>query len=68
MGSGLVNDYTRNPVRVALGSTLKPVDSVELHALEVSAAEKFDALTQLLRDESGRTLEIAGPNAGRSTG
>ena len=57
--AGLVNDYTRNPVRVALGSTLKPVDSVELHAFEVSTADKFDALRSLLRSENGRTLVFA---------
>lgn len=57
--AGLVSEYTRNPVRVALGSTLKPVDSVELHAFEVSVADKFDALRHLLRQEKGRTLVFA---------
>ena len=57
--AALVNDYTRNPVRIALGSTLKPVESVELHAFEVSTHDKFDALTHLLRAETGRTLVFA---------
>lgn len=57
--AGLVSEYTNNPVRVALGSTLKPVDSVELHAFEVSSADKFDALRNLLRKEKGRTLVFA---------
>ncbi|HLH07206.1 MAG TPA: DEAD/DEAH box helicase [Terriglobales bacterium] len=57
--AGLVSDYTRNPVRIALGSTLKPAESVELHAFEVSPTEKFGLLTQLLRDEQGRTLIFA---------
>jgi ATP-dependent RNA helicase RhlE len=57
--AGLVSDYTRNPVRVALGSTLKPVESVELHAFEVASADKFDALRHLLRTEKGRTLVFA---------
>jgi len=57
--AGLVNDYARDPVRVALGSTLKPVESVELHAFEVSSADKFDALRHLLRSEKGRTLVFA---------
>jgi len=30
--ASLVNDYTRDPVRVALGSTLKPAESVKLEA------------------------------------
>jgi ATP-dependent RNA helicase RhlE len=57
--AGLVSDYTSNPVRVALGSTLKPVESVELHAFEVASADKFDALCHLLRSEKGRTLVFA---------
>lgn len=54
--AGLVNDYLRNPERVAIGSTLKPVDSVELQAFEVAAADKPNALRRLLEEESGRTL------------
>ncbi len=57
--AGLVDQYTRNPVRIALGSTLKPVESIELHAFEVSLANKFDALSHLLRSEKGRTLVFA---------
>jgi len=57
--AGLVNDYMRNPVRVALGSTSKPVESVELHAFEVPAADKSDTLRRLLYDEQGQTLIFA---------
>ena len=57
--AGLVSDYSRNPVRVALGSTLKPVESVELRAFEVPSSDKFDALSHLLRKEKGRTLVFA---------
>jgi len=57
--AGLVNDYTRDPVRIALGSTLKPAESVDLQAFEVSQADKFDTLRQLLREEKGRTLIFA---------
>ena len=57
--AGLVNDYTRDPVRIALGSTLKPAESVDLQAFEVSQTDKFDTLRQLLRDEPGRTLIFA---------
>jgi len=57
--AGLVNDYMRNPVRVALGSTTKPVESVELQAFEVPAAEKSDTLRRLLYDEKGQTLIFA---------
>ena len=57
--AGLVGEYTSAPVRIALGSILKPVDSVELRAFEVVANDKFDALCHLLRSEKGRTLVFA---------
>ena len=57
--AGLVNDYMRSPVRVALGSTTKPVESVELQAFEVPAADKSDTLRRLLYDEKGQTLIFA---------
>ncbi len=57
--AALVNQYLRNPVRIALGSTLKPVASVELQAFEVSRMQKPDVLRQLLSNEKGRTLVFA---------
>ena len=54
--AGLVNEYMRNPVRVALGSVLKPAESVQLKAYEVRPAEKLDVLRQLLYAETGQTL------------
>ncbi len=54
--AGLVNDYMRDPVRVALGSVLKPAESVQLKAYEVRPGEKLDLLRQLLYSEKGQTL------------
>jgi ATP-dependent RNA helicase RhlE len=54
--AGLVNDYMRNPVRVALGSVLKPAESVKLQAFEVRPGEKLDLLRHLLYEEKGQTL------------
>jgi len=54
--AGLVNEYMRDPVRVALGSVLKPAESVELKAYEVRPGEKLDVLRQLLYAEKGQTL------------
>ena len=54
--AGLVNDYMRNPVRVALGSVLKPAESVRLKAYEVRPGEKLDLLRKLLYEEKGQTL------------
>jgi ATP-dependent RNA helicase RhlE len=57
--AGLVNDYMRSPVRVALGSTLKPAADVELHAFEVATREKGTVLRHLLQEEQGRSLIFA---------
>ena len=54
--AGLVHDYMRDPVRVALGSVLKPAESVQLKAYEVRPGEKLDVLRQLLYAEKGQTL------------
>ena len=54
--AGLVHEYMRDPVRVALGSVLKPAESVELRAYEVRPGEKLDVLRQLLYAERGQTL------------
>jgi ATP-dependent RNA helicase RhlE len=54
--AGLVNDYMCAPVRVALGSVLKPAGSVQLTAYEVRPGEKLDVLRQLLYAEEGQTL------------
>ncbi len=54
--ASLVNEYTREPVRIALGSTLKPAESVQLEAYEVRPSEKLDTLRQLLYGEKGQTL------------
>jgi ATP-dependent RNA helicase RhlE len=57
--AALVNDYLREPVRVAIGSTSKPAESVDLQAFEVPLAQKADVLRRLLYDEKGQTLIFA---------
>ena len=52
----LVRDYTRNPVRLSFGSTLKPSENVRLQAFEVADGEKPDVLYGLLSNETGRCL------------
>ncbi|HYL63887.1 MAG TPA: DEAD/DEAH box helicase [Candidatus Methylomirabilis sp.] len=52
----LVKDYTRNPVRLAFGSTLKPSENVRLQAFEVAAGGKQEALRHMLAKERGRCL------------
>ena len=55
----LVHEYTHEPVRAALGSVLKPAESVQLKAYEVRPGEKHDVLRQLLYSEPGQTLIFA---------
>jgi ATP-dependent RNA helicase RhlE len=52
----LVHDYLNNPVRVAVGSITRPVESVKLQAFEVANDQKVALLQRLLAAESGRTL------------
>lgn len=52
----LVNDYTKNPVRLAFGSTLKPSENVRLQAFEVAESRKSEMLHNLLDKETGRCL------------
>jgi len=55
----LVNDYMRNPVRLAFGSTLKPSENVHVQAFEVDAERKQEMLHRLLSKETGRCLVFA---------
>ncbi len=55
----LVSDYTRNPVRLAFGSTLKPSENVRVQAFEVAADRKQETLHRLLSKETGRCLVFA---------
>jgi len=57
--ASLVHEYMREPVRVALGSVLKPAESVQLTAYEVRPDGKMDTLRQLLYAETGQTLVFA---------
>jgi len=57
--AGLVQDCTRDPLRVAAGQVLKPVESVQLQAYEVRPTEKLDVLRQLLYSKKGQTLVFA---------
>ncbi len=57
--AGLVHDSMRDPIRVAIGSVLKPVESVRLQAYEIRPSEKSDVLRQLLYGEKGQTLIFA---------
>jgi ATP-dependent RNA helicase RhlE len=55
----LVNDYLRNPVRLAFGSTIKPSENVRVQAFEVAHDRKQEVLQRLLSREKGRCLVFA---------
>jgi len=52
----LVDDYARDAVRLAFGSTTKASESVNLLAYEVHTDQKLSLLKRLLNEETGRTL------------
>lgn len=51
-----VQSYLQNPVRVEIGSTLKPATNVKLRAFEVPSAKKQTLLEHLLQSEEGSFL------------
>jgi ATP-dependent RNA helicase RhlE len=52
----VVRDYLRNPVRIELGSVLKPAENVRLQTFEVTTDKKLPLLEHLLRSEKGSFL------------
>ena len=55
----LINDYQRNPVRLAFGSTIKPAENVRVRAIEVAHDRKQQVLQRMLNQETGRCLIFA---------
>jgi ATP-dependent RNA helicase RhlE len=55
----LVEAYVPNAVRVEVGSTDKPVESVDLHYYEVEQAAKFGLLRSMLQRQEGSFLVFA---------
>jgi ATP-dependent RNA helicase RhlE len=55
----LIDNYLKNPVRLAFGSVLKPSENVRVQALEVSHHRKQEVLEHLLAQETGRCLVFA---------
>jgi ATP-dependent RNA helicase RhlE len=55
----LVEAHVRNPVRVAVGSTTKPIEKVDLHLYEVEQDRKLGLLEKMLRHEQGSFLVFA---------
>jgi ATP-dependent RNA helicase RhlE len=52
----VVATYLKNPVRVEMGSVLKPAENVKLQTFEVTPENKLPLLEHLLRSEEGSFL------------
>ncbi|MDX2150064.1 MAG: DEAD/DEAH box helicase [Bryobacteraceae bacterium] len=55
----LIDSYVKDPVRIAIGSTTKPTEQVDLHLYEVSQDRRLSLLTHLLRQDEGSFLVFA---------
>jgi len=49
----------KNPVRITVGSTTRPADSIEMHVYEVEQDRKLGLLDMLLNNEQGSFLVFA---------
>jgi len=56
---GLLQNCTRDAVRISLGNVLKPAESVRLQVCEVPLMHKPRALRELLSEEGGKTMIFA---------
>src|SRR5260370_22906358 len=52
----LINTHLKNPVRIAIGTTPKPVDQVDLHHYELDEDRKLGQLLLMLEKETGTFL------------
>lgn len=52
----VVRDYLKDPVRIAIGSVLKPSENIELRTFEVDQEQKLPLLEHLLKEENGSFL------------
>jgi len=52
----IVRDYVKNPVRIEIGSVLKPSDHVELRGYHVTSDKKIGLLEHMLNTEKGTFL------------
>ena len=55
----LVETHVRNAMRVAVGSTTKPIEKIGLHLYEVEQDRKLGLLENMLRQEEGSFLVFA---------
>ena len=52
----LIDDYLHKPVKIAIGSSTKPAENIDLHVYEVDQDRKLSLLTHLLGEDQGSFL------------
>jgi ATP-dependent RNA helicase RhlE len=52
----VIREYLKNPVRIEIGSVLKPAENVRLQTFEVTSDKKQELLEHLLKSEEGSFL------------
>jgi ATP-dependent RNA helicase RhlE len=55
----LIKAHLKDPIRVAIGSTTKPPEHIDLHVYEVEQDRKLSLLEKMLQDERGSFLVFA---------
>ncbi|HEY1760366.1 MAG TPA: DEAD/DEAH box helicase [Bryobacteraceae bacterium] len=55
----LISAHLKNPVRIAIGSTTKPAEHIDLHVYEVEQDRKLGLLEKMLQEERGSFLVFA---------
>src|SRR6185369_16032273 len=55
----VIESHVKNPVRVSIGSTTKPVDHIDLRLYEVEQDRKLGLLQLMLKEEEGSFLVFA---------
>jgi ATP-dependent RNA helicase RhlE len=55
----LIQAHLKNPIRIAIGSTTKPAEQIDLHVYEVEQDRKLGLLEKMLQDENGSFLVFA---------
>ena len=55
----LIHTHLKDPVRVAIGSTTKPAEHIDLHVYEVEQDRKLSLLEKMLQQERGSFLVFA---------
>jgi len=55
----MIESHVKNPVRVSIGSTTKPVDNITLRLYEVEQDRKLGLLQLMLKEEEGSFLVFA---------